>query len=208
MCWRFNCSRLTPNEPQNRRLTIQMTTITIKGPMEQEHWVTPENYARFFPGAVPGSAAGRRDYARELLGGFARKAFRRPVDDKTVDRLAALAENVYSQPGKTFESGIAEGMVAVLASPRFLFCEEAVATSDGKGPYPLVDDYSLASRLSYFLWTSMPDEELFDLAGAGRLREEFPAQLDADVEGQTLGSFRARFHRPMAARAGHRVGGH
>ena len=52
---------------------------------------------------------------------------------KTVNRLADLAESIYLQPGKTFESGVAEGMVAVLASPRFLFREESVEPAVGKG---------------------------------------------------------------------------
>ena len=69
--------------------------------------------------------ADRRQYARELLAGFATKAFRRPTAAETVDRLAALAESVYSQAGQTFEAGVAQAMTAVLASPRFLFREEA-----------------------------------------------------------------------------------
>ena len=122
-------------------------------------------------------AKARRAYAKELLGSFARKAFRRPVDDKTADKLAGLAERVYSQPGKTFEAGVAEGMVAVLASPQFLFREEAPDPLSGKERYPFVDEYSLASRLSYFLWTSMPDDELFRLAGEGRLRQNLSEQV-------------------------------
>jgi hypothetical protein len=137
----------------------------------------PDNYARFFPKPVPGDARARRRYAQELLGSFARKAFRRPVDEKSVKRLAALAESVYSQPGKTFEEGVAQGMVAVLASPRFLFREEGVEPGAGEEGYPLVDEYSLASRLSYFLWSSMPDDELLGLAAQGRLRQNISAQM-------------------------------
>ena len=79
-----------------------------------------------FSERVPETAAGRRAYASELLGDFARRAFRRPVDNETTDRLAGLAESIYEQPGKTFEAGVAEAMVAVLASPRFIFREESV----------------------------------------------------------------------------------
>ena len=68
----------------------------------------------------------------------------------------ALAESVYSD-GNTFESGIVKSMTAILASPRFLFREEARSTrTDEK--YPLIDEFSLASRLSYFLWSTMPDQ--------------------------------------------------
>jgi hypothetical protein len=139
--------------------------------------VRPKNYARYFPRPIPKSAAARRDYARELLGSFAGRAFRRPVDAETTDRLARLAEGVYAQRGKTFEAGVAEAMIAVLASPRFIFREEQVMPAGDGQKYPLVDEYALASRLSYFLWSSMPDEELFQQAAAGTLRKNLQPQL-------------------------------
>ena len=134
-------------------------------------------YARFFPNEIPTDAKGRRAYTRVILGDFAHKAFRRPVDEKTVNRLASLAEEYYSKPGKTVEEGIGQAMVAVLASPRFLFREEETEAKPSGGGYPLVDEYSLASRLSYFLWSTMPDEELMHLADEGRLRQNLSAQL-------------------------------
>ena len=132
---------------------------------------------RFFTRSAPDDAAGRRQYAREVLGNFAGRAFRRPVDGKTLDRLVALAGGVYNQPGKTFEAGVAQAMVAVLASPRFIFRSEQAATGSSKEPYPLVDEYSLASRLSYFLWSTLPDDELSGLAARGELRKNLAAQV-------------------------------
>ena len=79
-----------------------------------------KTYRRFFPRNVPETAKERRAYAREIISSFAQKAFRRPVDTKTVNRLADMAEDTYSRPGKSFEAGIADAMVAVLASPRFV----------------------------------------------------------------------------------------
>jgi hypothetical protein len=173
----FELQPLTPDEKQTRTLSMQITSVTVLGPLAKKYWVPPENYGRFFAGKIPETAAGRRAYARELLGDFARRAYRRPVDARTADRLAELAESIYTQPGKTFEAGVAQAMTAVLASPRFLFREEAIEPAlDGKA-YPFVDEYSLASRLSYFLWSSMPDEELFQLAGEGKLRENLSAQV-------------------------------
>jgi hypothetical protein len=154
-------------------ISVAVTTSSMAG----QNGVPPKNYARFFPQKVPESAAGRREYARELLGNFARHSFRRPVDNDTTDRLASLAESVYDQPGKTFEAGVTEAMVAVLASPRFIFREENIEPASGRQPYALVDEYALASRLSYFLWSSMPDDELFQLAAAGKLRKNLSAQL-------------------------------
>ena len=144
--------------------------------MDERYWVRPANYERYFPGEVPADAAGRRVYTRELLGRFAERAFRRPVDDATKERLAALAEGV-SARGQTFEAGVAQAMAAVLTSPRFLFREEGVEASS-TARYPLVDEYALASRLSYFLWSSMPDAELYRLALEHKLREQLGAQVD------------------------------
>jgi Protein of unknown function (DUF1592)/Protein of unknown function (DUF1588)/Protein of unknown function (DUF1587)/Protein of unknown function (DUF1585)/Protein of unknown function (DUF1595)/Planctomycete cytochrome C len=173
----FELQPLTPDEKQTRTLSLSITSVTVLGPHEKKFWVQPENHEKFFAKEIPETAAGRRAYARELLGDFAGKAFRRPVDTKTVERLVTLAESIYSQPGKTFEAGVAQAMTAVLASPRFLFREEA-AESVGHGEnYPLVDEYALASRLSYFFWSSMPDEELFRLAGEGKLRKNLSAQV-------------------------------
>lgn len=173
----FELEPLTPNEKQTRTLSMQITSVAVRGPMAKKYWVQPENYARFFAMEIPETAAGRRAYARELLGNFARKAFRRPVDAKTTDRLAELAESIYTQRDKTFEAGVAQAMTAVLASPRFLFREEATEPTDDEKNYPFVDEYSLASRLSYFFWSSMPDEELFRLAGEGKLRGNLSAQV-------------------------------
>lgn len=123
------------------------------------------------------SVAGRRAYAGEVLGAFASRAFRRPADAPTRKRLTDLAESIYTQPGGTLEQGVAQAMVAVLASPRFLFREEVPGPGRDKHGYALVDEFSLASRLSYFFWSSMPDEELFRLAGEGKLRKNLRAQM-------------------------------
>jgi hypothetical protein len=171
---------LTTNA-QTRSLAMQISSVKVSGPMSPEHWVPSKDYAKFFPRKVPADAAGRRAYARELLGKFALRAFRRPPEDRTLRRLVSLAESIYRQSGKTFEAGVAQGMVAILASPRFLFLEEHAEKSPeksaGMGAYPFIDEYSLASRLSYLLWSSMPDDELMQLAGAGKLRENLHAQV-------------------------------
>jgi mono/diheme cytochrome c family protein len=167
---------LTPKERQVRSLTLRVVAVTVRGPINKEHWVRPANYERFFPGTVPDDPNERRAYARKLLGAFATRAFRRPVDDATVDRLVRLAEATASKPGQTFEGGIAQAMTVILASPRFLFREEGVVPHS-TDRYPLLDEYALATRLSYFLWSSMPDEELFRLASANKLRQNLDAQV-------------------------------
>jgi hypothetical protein len=165
-----------PARPQIRNLRIRLNAVIVRGPTAEEHWVKPKDYAKFFPQDPPADAAGRKAYARELLQRFATKAFRRPADSAAVDRLVELAESVAAQPKSTFEAGIAQAMVAVLASPSFLFREEPAQglARDKAAP---IDEYALASRLSYFLWSSMPDEPLMRLAREGRLRANLPAQL-------------------------------
>jgi hypothetical protein len=174
----FEIRPLGPDREQKRLLRLRLNHVTVRGPFDEKHWVQPPNYAKYFPKAVPKRAGARKEYARELLTDFATRAYRRPVDRTAVDRLVAMAETTSAQPGVTFEAGIAQAMVAVLASPRFIFREEGLLPLAVGQAYPLVDEYTLASRLSYFLWSSMPDAELFRLAAAGRLRAELPAQLN------------------------------
>lgn len=187
----FELEPLTPDEPQTRSLALQISSVKISGPLAKEHWVQPKNYAKFFPKPVPPDEAGKRAYAHELLRDFARRAFRRPADEKTLERLVKLAEGIYRQPGETFEAGVAQAMVAVLASPRFLFREEQAETASGG--YPYVDEYALASRLSYFLWSSLPDETLLRLAERGELRRNLSAQVQRLLKDERSGAFVRNF---------------
>ncbi|HVT73330.1 MAG TPA: DUF1592 domain-containing protein [Lacunisphaera sp.] len=174
----FEVQPVGPDRDQKRMLRVRINTVTVRGPLAEKYWVQPKAYARFFPRKVPGRKAARHAYAAELLRDFATRAYRRPADPATVERLAAMADRIAGQPGGTFEAGVAQAMVAVLASPRFIFREEDVEPLRPGQAYPEIDEYALASRLSYFLWSSMPDPELFRLAGAHRLRAGLPAQID------------------------------
>jgi hypothetical protein len=152
--------------------------VRLEGPLDEAQWVHPANYTRFFNRpSIPGDAAGRRAYATEIMSAFAGKAYRRPATAESVNQLVDIAEKFYSTPGTSFEAGIAQAMVAVLASPRFLFRVAQPDPSDRDADYAKVDDYSLASRLSYFLWSTMPDDELFKLAAAGKLRANLGDQV-------------------------------
>jgi hypothetical protein len=173
---------LQPTVPETKKETIIdlfINKMTIEGPLEKSQWVKTENYERYFPRAVPEGVKQRRAYATELLTAFAQKAYRRPFaeGDDTGARLAELAEAHYREPGKSFEQGVAHAMAAVLSSPRFLFRLEAPAAHAQSALVADVDESSLASRLSYFLWSTMPDEELMNLAARGELRRNLPAQV-------------------------------
>ena len=175
---------LQPTVPPGSEKTITdlfVNKVVIEGPLERAQWVPTENYEKFFPREVPKGREEQRAYAAEILGAFAARAYRRPLDvnkgDETADRLAALAEATYMQKGKSFEEGVAHAMAAVLASPRFLFKLEQPEPHAVGSSVANVDEYSLASRLSYFLWSTMPDAELLQLASKGELRKNLRAQV-------------------------------
>ncbi len=111
----------------------------------------------------------RRD-ARRLLRAFARRAYRRPVDDAEALRFLPIIEDALKQ-GSSFAEAMIAGYSAVLCSPQFLYLEEEPG---------VLDDYALASRLSYFLWNSAPDEPLRALAERGSLHRG--AVLQGQVE--------------------------
>ncbi len=179
----FDLKPLVPIEEKKTFADIRISSVVVQGPTDPENWPLTKNYDRFFTrDEPPQSNDDRHAYARELLAKFATKAFRRPADDKTLDRFVSFAEKTYQQPGKRFEDGIARAMVAVLASPRFLYRIEQNIGPSSTTAHPLVDEFTLASRLSYFLWSTMPDEILFDLAAKGQLRKNLAAQVDRMVK--------------------------
>ncbi len=158
---------------------LQLRGITLVGPLEPEFGTRPKNYHRFFPrDEVPQDTAGQKDYAAEILRRFATRAFRRPVDDATVTRLAGFAMASAAAPGGSFERGVGKAITAVLASPRFLFRMEDALEENDPARHPLLDEFALASRLSYFLWSTMPDDTLYQLAERGELRKNLPAQIE------------------------------
>lgn len=173
----FNVEPTTPGERQIRSLSLRINAVRLVGPLENKYFVHPEGYEKIFPRDVPADKPAQREYAAALIREFATKAFRRPVDDRIVHKLVGLAEATQSQPGKTFEAGIAQAMVAVLVSPRFLFRQDIPEPLSPGQKYPNVDEYSLASRLSYFLWSSIPDAELLHLARKNQLRSNLTAQV-------------------------------
>jgi hypothetical protein len=103
---------------------------------------------------------------------IADRAFRRPADAALVDRLADL---VLQAP--QFERGVAQALMAILTSPKFLFRAELQPQPDDPKAIHPIDEFALASRLSYLFWLSVPDDELRALATRGALRKELPAQL-------------------------------
>ena len=115
--------------------------------------------------ARPDAGTSKREAARRILERFAARAWRRPFDEKELKYLLKLFQQADRQ-GLPFDEAVGRSLKAALVSPNFLYRLEQAG-----GPEQRIDDYALASRLSYFVWLSMPDETLFDLAREGRLRE-------------------------------------
>ncbi|HWE03509.1 MAG TPA: DUF1592 domain-containing protein [Tepidisphaeraceae bacterium] len=115
------------------------------------------------------------EQTRQILKRFASRAYRRPVTDDETDRLTNLAEQAEAG-GAKWKAAIQLAMQGVLISPKFLFRVELDDRPISPGPHP-IDDYQLASRLSYFLWSTMPDQELFDLAAKKQLSANLEQQV-------------------------------
>ncbi len=153
-------------------------TLEARGPYHALPPPLPESYHRVFAcGHLPGHhTAG---CARTDLAQLARLAYRRPVTPEEVNRVTALVASAQKE-GMTFEQAMRIGLEAILVSPNFLFRIERDPKPDDPSAIHPVNDFELASRLSYFLWSSMPDEPLLQLAGGHRLHD--PAVLTAQVK--------------------------
>jgi hypothetical protein len=150
---------------RTRRLMIDYVEVAEPGGVPAE---MPGTHQRIF--ACSGGNAGGDLCAKEVIGNFARRAFRRPVPQEELNRLMRLYDLARKQD-ESYERSVQLALQAVLVSPHFLFRGEIVPEPDNPRAIHPVNDYALASRLSYFLWSSMPDEELFHLASRGELRK-------------------------------------
>lgn len=124
----------------------------------------------------PDEGCDERTSARKSLEKLAQRAFRRPVSTEEIDRLLGIYDAARVR-GEMWEDAVRLSAKAILVSPHFLFRIEGERVGATE-PYR-INDWELASRLSYFLWSSMPDEELFRVAAEGRLHE--PAVLEVQV---------------------------
>jgi hypothetical protein len=165
------------NDPGDRDRNLAVGALEIVGPVGPSRGETAldENHVLV---AVPGDDLSPRKAARQILERFAFRAFRRPVQPEEIDRLLELVGQALDR-GRSFEDAIQVGIAATLVSPHFLFRVEDDRVADPAEPIRELNDFELASRLSYFLWSSMPDDELFQLASDGQLRR--PPVLEAQV---------------------------
>ncbi len=146
---------------------LRVHWVEIEGPLEATHWPPPSR-AALFGGVDP--ATGTEADAHAVLRRFAPRAFRRPVSEPDLAPYLAFTSGQLER-GATFEQGVRAGLKAVLVSPRFLMLDAAPGRLDG---------HALASRLSYFLWSTMADADLLAAAAVGDLAD--PAKLRAQVD--------------------------
>ncbi|WP_442508383.1 DUF1592 domain-containing protein [Novipirellula sp. SH528] len=150
----FNPQRDSENPP-----TIFVDWFEISGPVAKE-WPPKSHKTIFFAGEQREDT----EYAREIFVRLLPRAYRRPVSQAEIDGVVQFVERA-RETGVGLHEAARLGLARVLCSPGFLFIQEPAI---GETPRELTD-YELASRLSYFLWSSMPDETLFALAESGQL---------------------------------------
>ena len=183
--WRLEVDAGGARLAEGSAINVTIDDLVARGPEGTRDF--PEAHKRlFFQGPAPRNPAQRLAHARELLRRVADRAYRRPVEESTLDRLAEIARTGdRGRPGD-FERGVRRALMAILTSPRFLFRPEArlsaAAGAAAAAAAPL-DDWSLAARLSYLLWSTAPDDQLAAQARAGSLRAQLGptvARLVAD----------------------------
>ena len=158
-----------------------LSSVVITGPYEASDAPpveeTPSRERIFTCRPEAGDAAGARACANEIMSRLARRAYRRPIVERDLDVLLRFYDEGSSEGG--FEAGIELALRRLLVSPEFLFRVVRDPSDVEPGSNYRLTDLELASRLSFFLWSSIPDDELLDAAVAGRLHE--PEMLEAQV---------------------------
>jgi mono/diheme cytochrome c family protein len=158
----------------------KLKTVGIEGPYNVTGVSSTSSRERIFvcKPAAGASAAAHATCAKQVLSNLAKRAYRRPVTAADLEAPLSFYSNARAGGG-SFDAGIRAGIARILASPNFTYRIERDAPGVKPGGAQPVSDVELASRLSFFLWSSIPDARLLDLAIAGRLRE--PATLAGEV---------------------------
>lgn len=169
-----NSQGKTYTEKKIEDRNLQVEFIEVTGPFSQ---AVPPLHAMhrkvFFKAPGPQTT---NQVAREILRRVTDRAYRRSATTAELDGLMRLFGQA-RESGDGFEASVKQALMAVLVSPHFLFRGEIQSNPDNPHETHRVSEYALASRLSYFLWSTMPDDELFRLAGQGRLRRNLAGQV-------------------------------
>ena len=162
---------------QEAERKLFVDNFVILGPRNVKPTVLTDSHKRIM---ICGEAEGsyQPECAREILSNLAQRAYRRPLRDGEVNSLLGLVK-LADKEGDTFAQGIQLALKAILVSPHFLFRIEQDPDLDNPDARHEIRQHELATRLSYFLWSSMPDEELFQAAEEGTLRD--PRKLESQI---------------------------
>jgi hypothetical protein len=174
--------------------TPQISSITITGPSNGTRPTdTPSRNQILI--CKPSQPAEEMSCAKKILNALAQKAYRRTVNDADTEKLMSFYQS--GRNGGDFESGIERALEFVLAHPEFVFRTEDAPSGVKPGQPYRIGDLELASRLSFFLWSTVPDDELIRVASQGKLKD--PAVLDREVRRMLAD---ARAHELVANFAG------
>ncbi len=163
-----------PKAKSAKDRNVEVAAFELEGPLNE---LPEDRQSLLLTRILPGEERTAHQAAIENLTPFLPRAFRRPVTEEEINRYALLTEDLV-KGGESFEQAMRVTLQAVLISPHFLFRVEGGRRIEG--PNEMLDDYALASRLSYFLWSTMPDDELIELARQNKLHE--PAVLRQQTE--------------------------
>ena len=155
-------------DAKKRDRNLIVRSIEVTGPIQSQPDVLAPT--QIFSRRPKADGSDWKECATEILTRQTRRAYRRPASAQEIERLVKLVELVRSQ-GESFERGVEVAITAMLVSPHFLFRVEQDPDPKTPGAIRTLNDHELAARLSYFIWSSMPDEELFRLADRGMLRK-------------------------------------
>ena len=161
----FGRERIDPITPVG---IPELDRVTVEGPFNPAVTASSPSRAKVF--TCRPAAAADANCARTILSSLARRAYRGPVNDAEMTRLLGFYEKERAS-GAGFDAGIESALTFMLVNPRFLFRIERDPEKVAPGSTYRVSDLELASRLSFFIWSSIPDDELLDLAVAGKLRQ-------------------------------------
>ena len=171
-------SRLSPLLPGGgEERVLRVRSFEVRGPFTTTGVSQTISRQRIFT-CTPQNAEQEQPCAKQILNTIAHRAYRRPLTD--IDTQELLKAYSAARQGRSFDEGIRAGLTRILASPDFLYRAEAPPAGTQVGESYKLDDLQLASRLSFFLWSNLPDDELLSVAERGQLQQ--PAVLEAQVK--------------------------
>jgi mono/diheme cytochrome c family protein len=169
-------------EAHNPSGLLRLRTMNIEGPYNVTGISETPSRQKIFV-CKPTTPARETTCAAEIFSTLARRAFRRPVVESDVEAPMEFY-NTARKDGGNFDAGIRAGVARILASPSFIFRSERDPATMAPGTAHRISELELATRMSFFLWSSIPDDELLNLAIANKLRE--PKTLEAQVRRMIL----------------------